>query len=126
MSFIHHTLVGHFDPRTVHRDLSVSRPIDAARVARLLAEYPLGVAGLVAVAGGYAECQWAPARGFSKQVYEFAYRLAREECCLAVENHRLVRFPPEAAAAQQAEWERLFAEPGHVSQTRRAAPDPTC
>lgn len=110
MSFIHYTLVGHFDPRSIHRNLAVSRPIDAARVAQLLAEYPAGVAELVGVEDGHVWCQWAPAGGLTEPVREFAYRLAREEGCLAVENNRVVVFPPEAAAAQQAEFERLQTE----------------
>jgi hypothetical protein len=39
MSFIHYTLVGHFDAPTVSsRNLTVSRPIDPDRVSRLLTD----------------------------------------------------------------------------------------
>jgi hypothetical protein len=48
MSFIHYTLVGHFDPATVSSlSLAVSRPIEATRLARLLGEYPAGLADFV-------------------------------------------------------------------------------
>src|SRR5205823_2688887 len=82
------------------------------RVARLLAGYPAAVAGQVTVQDGYVRCRWAPGGGVGDQVLEFAYRLAREEGCLAVENGRQVRYPPEAARAQGEEVERLTGTPG--------------
>ena len=114
MSFIHYTLVGHFDPRAVHRSLEVSRSIDPGQVDRLLAQYSAGSAEFVSIGNGYARCQWAPAGGLMEAVREFAYRLASETHCLAVENMRVVGFPPEAVAAQQAEWDRLLAEQKHA------------
>ncbi|WP_439621474.1 hypothetical protein [Gemmata sp.] len=59
----------------------------------------------------------APASGLSEQVSGFAYRLAHEEECLAVENHRVVTFPPEGAAVQQAEWDKLLAEQRHADSS---------
>jgi hypothetical protein len=113
MSFIHYTLIGHFEPRTVGPGYrACSRPIDPDRVERLLAEYPAEVADQVSLRDGSARCQWFPAGAVSGQVFEFAYRLAREEGCLAVENGRQVTWPPEAARAQAEEWERLLGRSG--------------
>jgi hypothetical protein len=107
MSAVHYTYVGHFDPRSVDSPpVKCLRPIDLDRVNRLLAEFPRGVAAQVQVRGGFALCHWtAPEVG--PQVYEFAYRLAREEGCLAVENGMRIAYPPEEAQAQRARWEQM-------------------
>ncbi len=124
MSFIHYTLVGHFDPCTVYpQRLTVARPIDHARVARLLAEYPTDVASRVTLQDGYAYCQWAAGGDISDQVFEFAYRLAREEGCLAIENGRQVMYPPEAARAQGEVWERLPGYTGFAKEAEQRAQD---
>lgn len=101
MSFIHYTLVGHFDPRAVNpRSLACARPIDPERVARLLAEYPAEVAKWVTLQDGYARCEWAPLTApVSDMVFELAYRLVREEGAVAIENGREVTYPPAAARA---------------------------
>ncbi len=113
MSFIHYTQVGHFNSATVSSsNLAVARPIDPERIARLLAEYPPGMAEFVRVQDGYARCRWAPAGGLTKEVIEFAYRLAREEGCLAVENGRSVEYPPEAVRVQGELWERASGQAG--------------
>jgi hypothetical protein len=122
MSLIHYTLVGHFDPRTVSaRNLTVARAIDKVRLIRLLAEYPATVAAWVTIRDGYARCQWAPAGAVSRQVFEFAYRLAREEGCLAVENGRQVMYPPEAARAQGEVLEQLTGQAGFADEFERRA-----
>jgi hypothetical protein len=103
MSFVHYTLVGHFDPRTVARDRgkTCSRPLDPDRVARLIAEYPAEIKRWIRLADGYAACTWAGPMGeLGDQIRELAYRLAREEGCLAVEQGRQVTYPPEAARRQ--------------------------
>ena len=115
MSFVHYTLVGHFNPATVYADgtknLAVSRSIDAASVDALLAEYPKVLATQVRVQNGYARCQWAPST-HGDEVVELAYRLARLSGCVAVENGREVTFPPEAVRAQAEVQERTSGPPG--------------
>ena len=101
MSFFHYTLVGHFDVRHPEKRSPV-RPIDLDRVNWVLAEYPREVAALVQIQNGCARCQWAPAasQATGRLVYQFAYRLAQEEGCMAAENGRRITYPPEATAAQ--------------------------
>jgi hypothetical protein len=53
MSLVHHTLVGHFDPKQVHPgNLVFARPIDLDRAIRLLADYPDKVAARVRFRAG--------------------------------------------------------------------------
>jgi hypothetical protein len=73
----------------------------------LLEEYPPGVAAFVSIQDGYVHCQWAPGGAVPEQIIDFAYRLAREEGCLAVENGRQIAYPPEAARAQAEMWDAL-------------------
>jgi hypothetical protein len=123
MSFIHYTLVGHFpNGSSTPSSQPVTRGIDAAVVERLLAEYPPGVAALVTIQDGYARCQWAPAGGaLSAQVFEFAYRLARQIGCLAVENGRYAMHPPEAARAQGEALERVAGRTGFAEEREQQA-----
>jgi len=118
MSFIHFTLVGHFDPCDLSSK-AVARPIDPAVVEALLAEYPEEVRAHVTLERGYVRCQWAPIPSASEEVIELAYRLARQEACLAVENGRTVEYPPEAVRAQAELWERMGA-PAGVAESREA------
>jgi hypothetical protein len=115
LGFVHYTLVGHFDPRTVFtegvRNLAVSRPVDGKKAEALLGEYPSVVATQVRVQDGYVRCQWAPST-HGDEIVEYAYRLARVLGCLAVENGREVTFPPDAARAQADVWERTVGPPG--------------
>lgn len=112
MSFLHYTLVGHFDPRGHPESQKPSRPIDLDLVNRLLAEYPRDVAAWVTIKNGCARCQWTPHWGASatyscaelgRLIYQFAYRLAQEGRCMAAENGRRIEYPPEAMQTQQ-EW----------------------
>ena len=117
LSFIHATLVGHFEPRTVLVRMKplVLRPLDMELVERLLEECGPGVAKTVRVEDGYAHCQWAPCYG---DVAGFADKLAREAGAVMVDwNHMLVVHPPEAVRAQE---EALAA-----IQTPGATPDHT-
>lgn len=128
MGFVHYTLVGHFNPKSVYvdgaKDLAVSRPLDRGRIDALLAEYPTVVAAQVLLQDGYARCQWAPST-HGEEIVEFAYRLARQERCLAVENGRQVTYPPASVRAQAEAEERKSGPPGLASQreaeARRAA-----
>jgi hypothetical protein len=121
MSFIHATIVGHFDPLTVQpRAMTPLRPIDPSRFEALLAEFGEGVARCVGLHDGYAYCEWAPGHAPAERVQEFAQRLAEAEGCLAMETpFCLITYPP-AAVAVQAERIRLYqaeskhAEPGRV------------
>jgi hypothetical protein len=122
MSFIHNTYVGHFDPATVFsRNRAVAKPIDPARVTRLLAEYPAGVAEQVVLQDGYARCQWAPAGGLTDAVIEFAYRLPRHEGCLAVEQGRQVMYPLGAARAQGEAMEQATGKVGLAAEWEQQA-----
>jgi hypothetical protein len=106
MSFVHFTSVGHFDPyRLGPANLVCRRPLDLDRARRLLAEYPEVVARSVVFRDGYAQCCWTAPRG--KLVYEFAYRLARAEGCLAVEQGCQVTYPPQVAMAVAEAWKKL-------------------
>ncbi|HZN65007.1 MAG TPA: hypothetical protein VFB66_06870 [Tepidisphaeraceae bacterium] len=98
MSFVHHTQVGHFDPKSLTSP--VTRPIDPGHVARLLEEFPEEVAAHVTLRDGYAHCNWAIGGSIWDAVRVFAYRLAREAGCLAVENRHLVTYPPQAARGE--------------------------
>jgi hypothetical protein len=119
LGFVHYTLVGHFNPATVYVDdtknLAVTRPLDDARVRALLAEYPGVLAAQVRIQDGYARCQWAPST-HGEEVVDFAYRLARLEQCVAVENGREVTYPPEAVRAQAEVHERISGPPGLARQ----------
>jgi len=119
---VYYTLVGHFNPATVfvdgNRDLTVSRPIERAKVDALLAEYPPVVGAQVRIVDGYARCQWSPATN-GEDVVELAYRLARLSGCLAVENGRQVTFPPDAVRAQ-AEVEERATGPAGLARRREA------
>lgn len=123
MGSVYYTLVGHFNPVTVFADgvknLAVARPLDRAKVDALLAEYPSMVAAQVLLQDGYARCQWAPST-HGEEVVEFAYRLARAEGCLAVENGRQVTYPPYAVRAQ-AEAHEPAAAGQREAEARRAA-----
>ena len=122
MSFVHYTRVGHFDAKKVSSTHhAVSKPIDPDRVARLLTTYPSGVAEQVTIQDGYARCRWAPAAGLMDAVFDFAYRLAREEGCLAVENGWVVTYPPEAAREQGEEWDRVFGRTNWADDLERQA-----
>jgi hypothetical protein len=112
MSFIHWTDVGHFDlVQFSARTDAPSRPIDLDLVNRLLAEYPSEVAGRVEIQNGRARCHWAPApREVGRSVYEFAYRLAQQAGCMAVENGRRVGYPPEAVQEQDEALPQLHAQ----------------
>jgi hypothetical protein len=119
MSFIHATIVGHFDPLTVQpRAMTPLRPIDPSRFEALLAVFGEGVARCVRLHDGYADCEWTAGHAPAERVIEFARRLAEAEGCLAMETpFCLITYPPAAVAAQ-AEQIRLFqaenkqAEPG--------------
>src|SRR5262245_49753756 len=113
MSYFHHTLVGHFDVRHLPERQTPLRPVDVDLVNRLLAEYPKEVAACVKIQNGCARCTWSPAPGreVARLVYEFAYRLAQEEGCMAAENGRRISYPPEATEAQDEFIRQLVASP---------------
>jgi len=112
MSGVHFTLVGHFNPQTVHIrsgwcKLIPARAIDPARVEKLLVEYPAEVAAHVKLIDGYVECLVVGSGFTCYEANEFAYSLAKEEGCLVVENWR-VTFPPEAVKAQRKVWDEVL------------------
>jgi hypothetical protein len=119
MSFIHATLVGHFDLRTVggRKRLAVHRPIEQDVLDRLLAKYGPKAAACVWLEDGYAHCQWAPG---PIVVSELAEELARETGAVLVDwNHMMVIGPPEAVR----EWERVLSAPDASDAEPGAAAD---
>src|SRR5687768_13518613 len=106
MSFVHDTIVGHFDPATLFPDrpLRPLRPLDPALVESLLAQYPPGVREHVSLENGYLIARWAPCPWpLSKDVKAFAYHLAERSGCVAAESPFYVIGYPPAAAQQQRE-----------------------
>lgn len=102
MSLVHYTLVGHFDPTTVHHDLTVKKSLDTTTVERLMALGAEDLRKWVTLKEGYVYCEWASCGSTRQHVYEFAYDLARATEAIAVENQMEVTFPPEAKAQQAA------------------------
>ena len=100
MSFVHASIVGHFDPsdlESVHarRGPVPVRPIDRSRAGDLLAAFGLDVAGYVVFEHGYVWCEWSSDR--SGRVREFAERLADQEGAVIIESPPAhVRYPPAA------------------------------
>src|SRR5690242_14459739 len=109
MSFIHSTIVGHFDPCTLSAwNRQVSHPLDVTDATALLSEYPEHVASCIEFRDGYAECRWAPwSMRPSEAVHRYAYRLAELQQCIAAETPVCLITYPEDAKRQQAEaWRR--------------------
>lgn len=102
MSIVHCVCVGHFDLGDTirRRPLKGVRPLDLDRLNRLLAAYPREMAAHVQLIEGYVRCLWTTPR-IGQHLYEFAYRLAREEGCMAVETGNRITYPPQAAQAQE-------------------------
>ena len=106
MSFVHYSIVGHFDPGDLesfsprHTPIP-TRPLDADLVADLLASYGDEVARCVEVRDGYAYCEWSSDR--SRRTFEFAEQLADAAGAVILESPvRYVRHPPEAARLYEA------------------------
>ena len=110
MSFIHYTIVGHFDPATLNpSNIAPTQPLSRSVVETLLAESDPQIADHIEYRDGYVQCCWAGAFALSigKLVHEFAYKLAQRENCIGAELPLcLIEFPPEAAEIQR----RAFAE----------------
>ena len=105
MSFVHDTLVGHFDPAALFPNvpLQALRPLDPRVVEGLLAHYHPEVAKHVTYTDGYVIAQWAPGGGWGEDIREFAYRLGAQEGCIAAESPYYVITSPPAAAQRQRE-----------------------
>lgn len=88
MSFIHSTIVGHFDPATLTAiNRSVLRPLDIESAKLLLADFDAHVATQIAFHDGYVQCWWADGNfGCSKPTHDYAYRLAETLNCVAAET----------------------------------------
>ena len=128
MSLIHSTIVGHFDSRTLNaRDRRPTRPIDTQAAKALLAEFPDHVASRGEFYDGYVECWWAD-RSFqiSDAVYQYAYRLAESQGCIAAETPICTVTYPEHAKLQQAKlWEQQAEKCRHLEgQTPKREPSP--
>lgn len=121
MSFIHFVLVGHFDwESTGFKDRRPVKSIDPKRLSRILSEFPIDVAKQVSFSDGWVRCQWAPSGGArAADVRAFAYRLAHEESCVALENGREVFYPPDAVRAWWAEIESMSQAGNALGQAQR-------
>jgi len=100
MSFVHDTIVGHFDPATLFPDrpLKPVQPLERRVVEALLAEYPPEAREQVEFADGYVVVHWAPCHvKWMKTVRSIAYRLAEQENCIAAESPLYVITYPESA-----------------------------
>ena len=113
MSFIHYTIVGHFDPTTLFpgTPLKPLRALCTASAQELLAEFPPEVAGYIDFNNGYATAQWAPCHtNLAQQVHDYAYRLAKREQCVAAESPFFtIMYPDSARAAQSRAADQLLA-----------------
>lgn len=106
MSFLHHTIVGRFDPTTLfpNRPLQPSRPLSRQAVETLLAEYLPEVRECVEFRDGFVAVHWAPCPAkLSATVHRFAYHLAEQEGCVAAESPLYYIAYPEAAQRAQNE-----------------------
>ena len=108
MSFIHHTLVGHFDPAQKFASSEIprpTRPIQQTSVEEALANFPLEIQTQIELRNGYVLCRWAEyglAVSVGGKVQDFAYALATREECITVElPSGIVVFPEWAQTAQQ-------------------------
>jgi hypothetical protein len=109
MSFIHSTIVGHFDPCRLNAcNRQTIRPLDIEAAGALLSEFPDHVASRIEFRDGYVECWWAhPSLGDSEAVHNYAYRLAEIQNCVAAESPAWCITYPEGAQREQAEaWKR--------------------
>jgi hypothetical protein len=124
MSFIHSTIVGHFDPETLTpRNRRTIRPLDFVAARTLLAEFPANVASRVEFCDAYVECWWADGTGFAAETQTFAYRLAELQNCVAAETPVcVVTYPEEAKRLQIAAWDRWREQ--NPSPPRPPPPEP--
>ena len=110
MSFIHYTIVGHFDPATLNPSNIVSQqPLSASAVEALLSESDPQISDYIEYRDGYLQCCWAGgfSRSIGELVHEFAYKLAERENCVGAELPMcLIEYPPDAVEIQR----RILAE----------------
>jgi hypothetical protein len=121
MSFIHYTVVGHFDPTKLfpNRPIQPLRPLSAQAIDGLLTQSRSEVRDYVDFHDGYITVQWAPCpTGLMKEVHRFAYRLAEQEQCIAAESPLLIiGYPESAHQIQRQTCEALMAEKAKPRQT---------
>lgn len=114
MSYRHYTIVGHFDPESLFPDkpLHAIRALERLPIDALLHDLPREVQESVDFRDGYMVVHWAPMTFTnSEKAYEFAYRVAAEQQCIALEsNAYLVTFPKSANEAQQYAWKNRIAD----------------
>lgn len=135
MSFIHSTIVGHFDPATLSPGkITVLQPIDVDAAKQLLEEFDEHVAGQVEFRDGFAQCWWADGTiGHSKATHDYAYRLAKVLNCVAAEMPLcFIMYPEEAKQIQAKWWEEVQSNSPKSDETkttpaapRQSVPKPT-
>lgn len=111
MSWVHYTILGHFDPaQGSPRTRQPTRPIDLDLVNRLLAEYPKEVAACLTFRDGCVRWRLTvQSHALSAQLHEFARRLVLLGGGMVVADGREILYPPEAVAAQQEQWRQVRA-----------------
>jgi hypothetical protein len=113
MSFVHYTIIGHFDPETLFPDrpLKPTRSLEAVTVARLLSECPPEVREQVEFSDGFVIVHWARCHvKWVEAVRQFGYRLAEQENCVSAESpFYFITYPPWAEQAQRRAADALSA-----------------
>jgi hypothetical protein len=119
MSFVHDTLVGHFDPASLlpGRPHQPVRPLDLSLLEALLSQYSAEIRNQVELRDGYVVVHWDALRGkkLRGEAVRFACRLAEQQQCIAAEGplywiaypvwarevqHRAASLPATARPAQ--------------------------
>jgi len=124
MSFIHSTIVGHFDPTTLNAwNRETTRPLDIQAARLLLSEFPAHVASCIEFRDDYAECWWAGGSvRVSEAVHDYAYRLAESQNCAAAETPLCLITYPEEAIRQQADAWNHWREEHPPPEPRQPSP----
>ncbi|MFL5244894.1 MAG: hypothetical protein ACJ8FY_22560 [Gemmataceae bacterium] len=114
MSFVHNTVVGHFNAATLFADrpLKPVQALDRRVVEALLAEYPAELREYVEFVNGYVAFHWSSCQGKeSKTVRSIGYRLAEQEKCIAAESPLwVITYPQSAEEIQRKAAIALLAE----------------
>jgi hypothetical protein len=126
MSFVHISIVGHFDPVDLESlwtrpSPMPARPIDEGAARALLATFGEEVERCVSFEGGCAWCEWSSGRiGVMERVREYAVRLADLQGAIILDDYpRYVRYPPEALRQYE---EAVRARMGYREATGASSP----
>jgi hypothetical protein len=103
MSFVHYTLVGHFDPSTLFPDrpLTPIRPLSNALIESTLDELSPDLHTLVSRCDGYVTVEWSSAGRRSTELSRFTRLLAERAECVTAESPLYIITWPEWAKTEQ-------------------------